>query len=118
MTAKALRSIRCGNTLVLDWPHHSQYNRQMEKESAKAKQGRKKRNMPVRRFPCPDELWAAAERVGNDEDRSVSWIIRKALEDYIEQHRAAKRAAKEAAFERDLERPAVQHKSAKRNSRG
>ena len=89
----------------------------MEKESAKAKQGPKKRNMPIRRFPCPDELWAAAERVGNDEDRSVSWIIRKALEEYIERHRAAKRAAKEATFERDLDRPAVQHKSAKRNSR-
>ncbi len=89
----------------------------MEKESAKAKQGPKKRNMPIRRFPCPDELWAAAERVGDDEDRSVSWIIRKALDEYIERHRAAKRAAREAVFERDLDRPAVQHKAAKKTAK-
>ncbi len=43
-----------------------------------------------------DELWNAAERVAGDQDRSVSWIIRKALEEYIERHRAAKRAAKQA----------------------
>jgi predicted transcriptional regulator len=44
-----------------------------------------------------DELWNAAERVAGDLDRSVSWIIRKALEEYIDRHRAAKRAAKTAA---------------------
>jgi predicted transcriptional regulator len=89
----------------------------METEATKAKQGPKKRNMPVRRFPCPDELWAAAERVGGDEDRSVSWIIRKAMEEYIERHRAAKRAAKQAASDRDLDKPTVQQKATKRNPR-
>jgi predicted transcriptional regulator len=43
-----------------------------------------------------NELWNAAERVAGDLDRSVSWIIRKALEEYIDRHRAAKRAAKQA----------------------
>jgi len=43
-----------------------------------------------------DELWQAAERVAEDLDRSASWVIRKALEDYIERHRAAKREARAA----------------------
>jgi predicted transcriptional regulator len=43
-----------------------------------------------------DELWNAAERVAGDLDRSVSWVMRKALEEFIERHRAAKRAAKDA----------------------
>jgi predicted transcriptional regulator len=55
-----------------------------------------KRNMPIRRFTCPDELWNSADRVGREIDRSVSWLIRKALEEYIERHRAAKKAAKHA----------------------
>jgi len=42
------------------------------------------------------ELWNAAERVAGDLDRSVSWIMRKALEEYIERYRAAKREAKAA----------------------
>ena len=42
-----------------------------------------------------DELWNRAELTAKDLDRSVSWIIRKALEEYIERHRAAKRAAKQ-----------------------
>jgi predicted transcriptional regulator len=52
---------------------------------------------PIRRFRIEDKLWEAAERIGLEQDRSASWIIRKALEEYIERHRAAKRAAKEAA---------------------
>jgi predicted transcriptional regulator len=44
-----------------------------------------------------DELWNSAERVASDMDRSVSWVMRKALEEYIERHRAAKRAAKQVA---------------------
>jgi len=44
-----------------------------------------------------DELWNAAERVAGDLDRSVSWIMRKALEEFIERHRAAKRAEKHTA---------------------
>jgi predicted transcriptional regulator len=51
---------------------------------------------PIRRLRMEDELWNAAERVASDQDRSVSWIMRKALEEYIERHRAAKRAAKQA----------------------
>ena len=51
---------------------------------------------PIRRLRMEDELWNAAERVAGDLDRSVSWIIRKALEEYIDRHRAAKRAAKTA----------------------
>jgi predicted transcriptional regulator len=49
-----------------------------------------------------DELWNSAERVASDLDRSVSWVMRKALEEFIERHRAAKRAAKQAA---DLDKP-------------
>jgi predicted transcriptional regulator len=41
-----------------------------------------------------DELWNRAERVASDLDRSVSWVMRQALEEFIERHRAAKRAAK------------------------
>lgn len=51
---------------------------------------------PVRRFRIEDELWHSAERVAEDMDRSVSWLIRKAVEEYIERHRAAKRAAKQS----------------------
>jgi predicted transcriptional regulator len=51
---------------------------------------------PIRRLRMEDELWNAAERVAADLDRSVSWVMRKALEEYIERHRAAKRAAKAA----------------------
>jgi predicted transcriptional regulator len=51
---------------------------------------------PIRRLRMEDELWNSAERVASDMDRSVSWVMRKALEEYIERHRAAKRAAKQA----------------------
>jgi len=50
---------------------------------------------PIRRLRMEDELWNRAELTAKDLDRSVSWIIRKALEEYIERHRAAKRAAKQ-----------------------
>jgi predicted transcriptional regulator len=53
-------------------------------------------DMPIRRLRMEDELWISAERVASDLDRSVSWIMRKALEEFIERHRAAKRAAKSA----------------------
>jgi len=36
----------------------------------------------------------ALERIGEELDRSVSWLIRKSVEEYIERYRAAKRAAK------------------------
>jgi len=51
---------------------------------------------PIRRLRMEDELWNAAERVAGELDRSVSWIMRKALEEYIERYRAAKRASKAA----------------------
>jgi len=51
---------------------------------------------PIRRLRMEDELWNAAERVAGDLDRSVSWVMRKALEEYIERYRAAKREAKAA----------------------
>ena len=60
---------------------------------------------PIRRLRMEDELWHAAERVAEEQDRSASWIIRTALEEYIERHRiekAAKRAAKQAAFDSEM----------------
>ena len=57
----------------------------------------KSNETPVRRLRMEDELWARAERVAKDlDDRSVSWVIRKALEEYIERHLAAKREARQA----------------------
>jgi predicted transcriptional regulator len=38
-----------------------------------------------------DELWERAQRTAKAQDRDVSWVIRKALEEYIERHLAAKR---------------------------
>jgi len=51
---------------------------------------------PIRHVRIPDELWDALERIGNEPevDRKPGWLIRKAIEEYIERHRAAKRAAK------------------------
>jgi predicted transcriptional regulator len=60
---------------------------------------------PIRRLRMEDELWHAAERVAQEQDRSASWIIRTALEEYIERHRAEKRAAKQAAFDAELDKP-------------
>lgn len=54
------------------------------------------REQKQRQLRMEDELWDRAQRVANDLDRSVSWIIRDALEQYIERHLAAKRAAKQA----------------------
>jgi hypothetical protein len=74
------------------------YRDSMENENivpAAEKKPAVKRNTPIRRFICPDELWETADRVARSEDRSVSWLIRKAVEEYIERHRAAKREAKE-----------------------
>jgi hypothetical protein len=45
----------------------------------------------------PDELWNALERIGKDPDmdRRPGWLVRKAVEEYIERYRTAKRAAKQ-----------------------
>jgi len=56
---------------------------------------KKSNETPVRRLRMEDELWNAAERVALDQDRSVSWVIRKALEEYIDRYRLAKREAKQ-----------------------
>jgi predicted transcriptional regulator len=51
---------------------------------------------PIRHVRMPDELWSALERIGKDPDmdRTPGWLVRKAVEEYIERYRAAKRAAK------------------------
>jgi hypothetical protein len=59
-------------------------------------------NTPIRHVRMPDELWNALERIGGDPgiDRPAGWLVRKAVEEYIERHRAAKRAAKAAPDDR------------------
>ncbi len=49
---------------------------------------------PIRHVRMPDELGKALERIGEELDRTPGWLIRKAAEEYIERHKAAKRAAK------------------------
>jgi predicted transcriptional regulator len=51
---------------------------------------------PIRHIRIPDELWDALERIGSEAgvDRTSGWLVRKAIEEFIERHRAAKRAAK------------------------
>jgi predicted transcriptional regulator len=51
---------------------------------------------PIRHVRMPDELWDALARIGKEVDRPPGWLVRKAAEEYIERHRAAKRAAKAA----------------------
>jgi predicted transcriptional regulator len=46
-------------------------------------------------------LWNALQRIGEELERTPSWLTRKAVEEYIERHRAAKRAAKAAAPAKD-----------------
>ena len=52
---------------------------------------------PIRHFRIEDELWNALGGIGKELDRTQSWLTRKAVEEYIERHRATKRAAKAAA---------------------
>jgi predicted transcriptional regulator len=61
-------------------------------------------NTPIRTFRCEDETWAALGRIGKEIDRTQAWIVRKACEEFIERHRAAKRAAKQAAFDQDFDK--------------
>jgi predicted transcriptional regulator len=49
---------------------------------------------PIKHIRIPDELWNALERIGGEVDRTTGWLVRKAIEEYIERSRAAKRAAK------------------------
>lgn len=52
---------------------------------------------PIRHIRMSDELWDALERIGNEPgvDRPAGWLVRKAVEEFIDRHRAAKRAAKQ-----------------------
>ncbi len=54
---------------------------------------------PIRHVRMPDELWNALERIGKEPevDRTPGWLVRKAIEEFIERHRAAKRQAKQEA---------------------
>lgn len=54
---------------------------------------------PIKHVRMPDEMWDALVRMGKepDIDRTPGWLIRKAVEEYIERHLAAKRAAKASA---------------------
>jgi predicted transcriptional regulator len=49
---------------------------------------------PTRTIRIDDELWAALERVGKEQERTNGWMVRKAIEQYIEAYRAVKRATK------------------------
>lgn len=51
---------------------------------------------PIRHIRIPDESWNALERIGKEAgvERTTGWLVRKAIEEYVERHRAAKRAAK------------------------
>ena len=70
---------------------------------------------PLRHFRCDDETWIALERIGKDLERTSSWLVRKAVQEYIERYRAAKRAEREAekqaAFEAELDSSAKPPKS-------
>jgi len=64
-------------------------------------------NTPIRTFRCEDETWNALARIATELERTSAWLVRKAVEEYIERHRASKRAIKEAekqaAFEAELD---------------
>jgi predicted transcriptional regulator len=59
---------------------------------------------PIRHFRCEDEIWDALERIGKEQERTQSWMTKKAIQEYIERYRAAKRAEKQADV--DLDRSA------------
>jgi predicted DNA-binding protein len=54
-------------------------------------------NTPIRTFRLEDKLWDTLGRIGEELDRPQSWLVRKAVEEYIERYKAAKRAAKQPA---------------------
>jgi predicted transcriptional regulator len=43
----------------------------------------------------------ALTRIGKELDRSISWLIRAAVSEYIERYRAAKRAQKQSETTKD-----------------
>ena len=44
-----------------------------------------------------DVLWHKAEKAAEDLDRTASWVIRQALEEFLERHRAGKQAERHMA---------------------
>jgi predicted transcriptional regulator len=44
-------------------------------------------------FRMDSDAVAALERIGLEMDRSVSWLIRTSVDEYIERYRASKRQA-------------------------
>jgi predicted transcriptional regulator len=51
---------------------------------------------PIHKLRMEDQLWKAADRLGASMERSASWVIRTALEEYLERQRTAKRAERES----------------------
>ena len=37
-------------------------------------------------FHCPADLLVRLKEIAEEEDRTVSWLIRAAIEDYLERH--------------------------------
>jgi predicted transcriptional regulator len=54
-------------------------------------------NTKLRGIRMDDELWRSIGSVAKELDRDASWCTRKAIEEYIERHKAAKKAARLAA---------------------
>ena len=52
---------------------------------------------PIRRLRMDDVLWHKAEKAAEDLDRTASWVIRQALEEFLERHRAGKQAERHMA---------------------
>lgn len=48
---------------------------------------------PIRRLRMENVLWHRAERAAKDLDRTASWVIREALEQYLERHKAGNQTA-------------------------
>lgn len=51
-------------------------------------------NTPIRHFRIEDEHWDALGRIGKELERPHSWLVRKAVVEYVERYKAAKRATK------------------------
>jgi predicted transcriptional regulator len=68
---------------------------------------------PVRHIRIDDETWNALVRIGEEDERTPGFMVRRAVEELIERSRAAKRAAKQAAFDADLDKP-IERKSGKK----
>jgi predicted transcriptional regulator len=43
--------------------------------------------MRSRSVYLPDDLWEALERIGSKQDRSTNWLIRRAVQEYLEKQK-------------------------------